>query len=266
VGTSEQICLGLNRLFPRRKLPGRESPKSYFEADLGEAEEILSSYEPHLHLAGQTILDGGCGLGGKTLYCAQRGARYVVGLENDLYHVRYAAKFTQAKRAHHLRFMVGNLRTLPFPPDLFDVVLLNGVVEHIRRPDLQPALVECRRVLKPGGVLCALFPPWTSPSAGHVYDYIHIPWCQLFFSRATIVAALQKLNPAPRFGRLSYVEHFLELNGITIGEFKRLVSEVGYEVLAFRLKMVKGLNFMSKIPVVNKYLTSHVVAVLRKST
>lgn len=266
MSTSEQICLGLNRLFPRRRLPGRESPRSYFEADLGEAEEILSSYAPHLRLAGHTLLDGGCGLGGKTLYCAQHGARYVVGLDNDLYHVRYAAKFTNANKTGNLRFMVGSLRALPFPSDSFDVALLNGVVEHIRRPDLQPALVECQRVLKPGGLLCALFPPWTSPSAGHVYDYIHIPWCQLLFSRATIVAALEKLDPAPRFGRLSYIEHFLELNGITISEFKRLATENGYEMVAFRLKMVKGLNFLSRIPVVNKYLTSHVIAVLRKRT
>jgi len=266
MGVGERICLGINHFFPKRKLPGRESPRSYFAADQAEAEEILRAYAPELRLAGQMILDGGCGFGGKTLYCARHGAAYVVGLDNDPEHVRYATKFTHAKKVSNLVFLVGTLRSLPFPGELFDVVLLNGVVEHIRRPDLRPAMEECKRVLRPGGILCTLFPPWTSPSAAHVYDYIHIPWCQLFFSRATIAATLKKLNPAPRFGRLSYVEHFLELNQITIDEFKKLVNELGFAIVLFRLQMIKNLRMLSKVPLINKYLASHVVAVLRKTT
>ncbi len=264
MSVSERVCLGLNRVFPKRKLPGRESPKSYFEADQAEAEEILGAYGPALRMAGQMVLDGGCGLGGKTLYCALHGATFVVGLDNDLQHLRHAAKFTNAKQVPNLTFLAASLRDLPFPSDLFDVILLNGVVEHIKRSDLRPAMAECKRVLKPGGILCALFPPWTSPSAAHVYDCI--PWCQLLFSRATIAAVLKKLGPAPRYGRLSYVEHFLELNQITIEEFRHLTRELGFETVLFTLHMIKNLRVLAKVPVINKYLTSHVVAVLRKNS
>ncbi|MGQ9560422.1 MAG: methyltransferase domain-containing protein [Candidatus Oleimicrobiaceae bacterium] len=266
MGLGERVCLGLNRLFPKRKVPGRESPKSYFEADQAEAEQILGAYGPALRIAGQIVLDGGCGLGGKTLYCALHGATYVVGLDNDLQHVGYATEFTRAKQVPNLTFLAANLRDLPFPADLFDAILLNGVVEHIRRPDLRPAMAECKRVLKTGGILCALFMPWTGPSAAHVYDYIHIPWCQYLFSRGTIAAALRKLRPAPRYGRLSYVEHFLELNQITIEEFKHLTNELGFVTVLFQLHMIKNLRVLAKVSVINKYLTSHVVAVLRKSS
>lgn len=266
MGVREQVCLGLNRLFPKRKLPGRESPKSYFEADQADAERTLGAYGPALRMAGQIVLDGGCGLGGKTLYCALHAATYVVGLDNDLQHLRYAAEFTHAKRVPNLTFLAASLRDLPFPAELFDVILLNGVVEHIRRPDLRPAMAECKRVLKSGGILCAIFTPWTAPSAAHVYDYIHIPWCQCLFSLATIASALRKLRPAPRYGRLSYVQHFLELNQITIEEFRHLTNELGFVTVLFQPQMIKNLWVLAKVPVINKYLTSNIVAVLRKSS
>ncbi len=44
-------------------------------------------------------------------------------------------------------------RRLPFADNSFDVVISNSVLEHI--PDLDQALVEMRRVLKPGGVFLA---------------------------------------------------------------------------------------------------------------
>ncbi len=264
MGISERLCLGLNRVFPRRGLPGRESPRSYFEADMREADEVLAAYAPHLQLDGNVVLDGGCGLGGKTLHCARLGASYVVGLDNDIQHVNYASEFTDGRKHGNLTFVVVSLASLPLADGSVDVVLLNAVVEHILRADLWPALCECKRVLRRGGLLCALFPPWTSPSAAHIYDYIHIPWCQLLFSRRTLVNVLEKMNPAPRYGRLSYIEHFLELNGITIPEFKRLVRKVGLRPLKFHLRMIKKLQLLSHLPILNRYLASHVVAVLRK--
>ena len=44
-------------------------------------------------------------------------------------------------------------RGIPFWDDHFDVVYHSHMLEHIRRRDVQPFLQECRRVLKPGGIL-----------------------------------------------------------------------------------------------------------------
>ncbi|CAK7210760.1 hypothetical protein SBRCBS47491_000888 [Sporothrix bragantina] len=52
-------------------------------------------------------------------------------------------------------FLQGDvLKKLPFPDDTFDVVYCSQVLGHLPPPDLPvQALVEMRRVLKPGGVL-----------------------------------------------------------------------------------------------------------------
>ena len=49
-----------------------------------------------------------------------------------------------------------NALQLPFADDSFDKVICSEVLEHI--PDYRGALAEIRRVLKPGGLLCASVP------------------------------------------------------------------------------------------------------------
>ena len=93
------------------------------------------------------------------------------------------------------------------------------------------ALKECKRVIKPNGRICLEFPPWTSWDASHLYDYIYIPWCQLVFSTETMVNVIKTMNPKPRYGKLSVVEHFLELNRLTITEFKGIILELNFKVI-----------------------------------
>jgi SAM-dependent methyltransferase len=50
--------------------------------------------------------------------------------------------------------MQGNV--IPFPPCTFDIVINNQVMEHVN--DIDAALFEIHRVLKPGGTLLSLFP------------------------------------------------------------------------------------------------------------
>ena len=45
----------------------------------------------------------------------------------------------------------GDISSLPFADDSFDVVTANMVLEHLKEPDVQ--LAEIRRILKPGGLL-----------------------------------------------------------------------------------------------------------------
>lgn len=52
--------------------------------------------------------------------------------------------------------VVGDAHALPFPPDSFDVVLANNVIEHLRDP--VAGVAEMRRVLRPGGELLFTIP------------------------------------------------------------------------------------------------------------
>lgn len=56
-------------------------------------------------------------------------------------------------------FSVQDMRFLAFPDAFFDVVFASNVLEHLRtRDDALSALVEFRRVLKPGGQLIIMQP------------------------------------------------------------------------------------------------------------
>lgn len=49
-------------------------------------------------------------------------------------------------------------RGIPFPPDTFDVIYSSHFVEHLDRAVVPAHLAECRRVLKPGGILRVVVP------------------------------------------------------------------------------------------------------------
>jgi SAM-dependent methyltransferase len=59
--------------------------------------------------------------------------------------------------------MQGNV--IPFPACTFDVVINNQVMEHVE--DIDAALSEIHRVLKPGGTLLSLFPDKSVWHEGH---------------------------------------------------------------------------------------------------
>ncbi|UCF79184.1 MAG: class I SAM-dependent methyltransferase [Candidatus Eiseniibacteriota bacterium] len=261
---SERVCLLLNALFPGRKRTGRTSPRSYSEAEYRWARGSLALHAPHIDLNGKTVLDAGCGLGGKTVFYAEHGCASIVGVDIDENHVRYAADFATSRNVSNASFVRADLGALPFEPDTFDFVVLNDVVEHLRKPILTRALEECRRVICTGGRIFLEFPPWASPDAAHLYDYIHIPWCHLLFSPETLVNVTQRMNPEPRYGKLSVIEHFQELNQITVEEFLGLVRALDFRVINFEIRMIRNLKVLKYVPVLSKYLISRAVAVLSK--
>ncbi len=93
------------------------------------------------------ILDVGCGDGVITKRLRQQFAHAsLTGIDAD--EVRLARARTQCPGA---AFESGDVTALPYPDEAFDVVLCHHVVEHVE--DDQAVLRECRRVLRPGGLL-----------------------------------------------------------------------------------------------------------------
>ena len=64
---------------------------------------------------------------------------------------------SKVARFYHKRFVAGSATEMPFPDSSFDAIWSIWVLEHI--PEPERALMEMRRVLKPGGLLY-LAPAW----------------------------------------------------------------------------------------------------------
>lgn len=138
-------------------LPPVPSP---FAADApgGSQPQILDAVE------GQAYVELGCGGGQGSVGTAQLGADPVVGVdfaEEQLAHARRlrelygvdgrspSANQTQSGDVD-ARFVQGDVTDLPLPDDRFDIASSEAAFQMI--PDLDAALSEARRVLRPGGV------------------------------------------------------------------------------------------------------------------
>ncbi|MBL6454873.1 methyltransferase domain-containing protein [Belnapia sp. T6] len=108
--------------------------------------------------AGRRVLDVATGPGVAAAAALGRGAA-VTGLDVS------PGMVALAQQAHPgATFRVGDVVALPFPDGAFDAVLGNFALGHF--PEPEAALVECVRVLVPGGVLA--FSWWDRPERQRV--------------------------------------------------------------------------------------------------
>ena len=104
------------------------------------------------------VLDIGCGEGRHTLLFA--GAGYAaVGVDLEPLAIRRARAFAKAKGVRRgLKFLLGNVFSLPFKPASFDVLIDYGCLHHVMKKDFSRYLRSTRPLLRPGGfVLLSCF-------------------------------------------------------------------------------------------------------------
>jgi ubiquinone/menaquinone biosynthesis C-methylase UbiE len=260
----------LDRLFPRPRVEGRESDQAYSEWEYRVGKELLDRYSDHLgSIAGKSVLDIGCGFGGKTCVYAAAGAD-VIGVDIVREKIVQSADFVQS-RGSDATFTVGDAERLPFPDGTFDLVVANDSMEHF--PDPEIALTELVRVLRPGGKIFLSFTPWRSPFGSHLYDYIRTPWCHLLFTERllkeilrVVVSRRGEQNPEQAAGRLMEKYH-VQLNRITVFRYRCIVSGIhSLETVLEKLVPPKYtfLSPLTRLPVLGEFFTGTVVGVLRK--
>lgn len=126
------------------------------------------------------ILDTGCGRGEFSIWLAKNGAKVsAIDVGPSLI---AAARAQAAVNDVSCDFGVGDIRDLPYSDEEFDVVLAIATLHHLSEEDVIAAVAECKRVLKPGGLLLAYEPVENSK----VFDF------------------LQNLVPAGRPGNKEY--------------------------------------------------------------
>lgn len=259
------ILESINKLFPPKKVEGRKSPLDYSLAEYGWAQRDYERYKDILPLKDKVVLDAGCGLGGRTAYYSEKGAKSIIGIDMDENHIKYAKEFADFKKIHNTTFLVANFIDIPLESNQFDVIILNDVLEHIRIDYIERALPELRRVLKPGGKLFLEFPPWTSPFAAHLYDQISIPWCQFLFREKTMLKYIENKKSGTRMGNLSSIEHFKELNRLNKKPFIKMMKRLNFVEIHFQQRIIKNMNFLKLIPILNEFATNRIVAVYTKN-
>jgi ubiquinone/menaquinone biosynthesis C-methylase UbiE len=137
----------------------RTACEGFDEFNTSEGEHLSRRLKAAFELAevipGMRVLDVGCGRGEILRHCAQLGA--------DAYGVDYAAVAVQMSQRvieplegvtpGNTGVGQADAKKLPFATGSFDRVLMFDVVEHLHPWELQEALLEVHRVLKPEGQL-----------------------------------------------------------------------------------------------------------------
>ncbi len=108
-------------------------------------------FEELLDLDGKHILELGCGRGDLTRLIASHGKdRSIIATEVD--EKQHAVNITIADLPN-VRFELAGAQKIPAADETFDRVLMFKSLHHVPLNIMQAALVEIKRVLKPGGLL-----------------------------------------------------------------------------------------------------------------
>jgi tocopherol O-methyltransferase len=98
------------------------------------------------------ILDVGCGIGGSSLYLAEKFHAQATGITLSPVQAARATERSQETLLNlKTQFLVADAQAMPFADNSFDLVWSLESGEHM--PDKVKFLQECYRVLKPGGTL-----------------------------------------------------------------------------------------------------------------
>lgn len=276
------ILCQVNRFFPLPVHPfnlANVGKMSYTEWQFQKGQQTIQFFLPYRTqeqmFTDKTVLDIGCGGGGKTCYYATFRPKKIIGIDIVPHYAEEGNAFAREKGLSDIaEFMTGDASRMPFEDATFDTIIMNDAMEHVDQPE--KTLAECFRVLKPGGHLYINFPPYFHPYGAHLSDAIGIPWVHSLFSEQAMIKAYKDLvAPLPdgqeRIGfRISKhddgTEYFSYINRMTIARFRRIQKGVRYpDVYQREIPLRSTVSGLAKLPVLREYFVKMVVCVYQKN-
>jgi SAM-dependent methyltransferase len=131
-----------------------------------------------------------------------------------------------------LRITLGSAEAIPFPDAYFEGVFCCWLFEHL--PDPTPAILECCRVLKPGG-LCTIVVPTPVDMPAFYTDYTHI--------RPFTAASLRQLAAVAPFAEVR-TENLPWTRGIRIVT-SRFGESAAYRYMRFSDRYLRRLGLQT---------------------
>jgi SAM-dependent methyltransferase len=187
-GLGARVLVTLNRRLDRLARPHYFQEEQYSKW-LAEKGAVLyrQFYSKYVDLAGASILDVGCGVGGKLRAYAVAGPKRVCGIDINVTAVASAARPLSCYQVP-CEFLAGDASRLPFADGSFDVAISDDGFDHFAEP--LDVLQEMIRVVRPRGSVLISFVPYYSNNCSHLAEYISVPWPHVLFSRNAIRGAL----------------------------------------------------------------------------
>ena len=134
---------------------------AWYETPLGAVSDRLEKelvFSMACVKKGEKALDAGCGTGIYSIELTKRGA-LTTGVDSSG-GMLDRAKSKAVKDGHNIDFVCADALTLPFPDNYFDLVLSIGMLCYTE--EREKALLEMRRVLKPGGrIIIGVLNKWS---------------------------------------------------------------------------------------------------------
>jgi SAM-dependent methyltransferase len=182
------------------------------------------------HIEG-TLLENGCGIGMYLQHLAPH-AGMVVGLEYDLARAREA-------HTHSPNLINAASEQLPFPSNLFDVILSHEVLEHVR--DDRLSVEEMLRALKPGGIIVLFV-----PNLGYPYETHGIYWRGHYcFGNIPLIHYL------PAGWRRQFTPH---VRAYSTSDIHRLFSDLPVKILRRQIIFGAYDNIIYRFPTPGRFL------------
>lgn len=271
----------LRRLGSIPDLPETDREDALAQHDYDSAQAALEAFGLAMDLAGQRVLDLGCGFGGKTVFYAEKGAELVVGLDRS----EVRACMAQAFAARHAagaraQILVADAAYLPFRAESFTTIISTDTWEHLCDP-LQ-ALHESARVVRSSGTIWISTMPYYSPWGAHAWLWFPLPWLPSFLPRQILLQLIsgiesrQSVNARlPEEARLDWTcpDDPGLAQQLTVAALERHVASSGLETALFQILpvgadygglMTRLVRRLVRLPVLKEVLAGLVFVVLRK--
>ena len=164
----------------------------------------------------------------------------------------------------------GDIRKTRFKDDEFDILISSSVFEHIQNMDI--ALKEMNRILKPGGFVYSHFGPIWSGSYGHhlwlveesiVHTYhntILPPHCHLLMTEQEVARWLEQNGHSITQAKsiANYVFHSKGQNHLMFSDYERLMSNF------FEIIFLKGYDYPKLQQIYSSSITTEHLLELNK--